>query len=317
MTIDAEMLSYYAKVAAAFPDTAGTADPLAIRQQFAEVAKAFSSPRPDGVRVEALVIPLDGRELRARVYRPDVTAGAGALPLIVYLHGGGWVVGDLETHDLMVARMARDAACAIVSVDYRMAPEAPFPAPAHDARDALIWLAEHRARMGFATDRLGVAGDSAGGHLAAYAARAANDRVAGLVSAQLLLYPVARHAFNSPSHLANANGPGLTLDEMRWYWAAFLADTAPAADDVRAFPLAQPYDRPPARTLIVAAAYDVLYDDAIEFAKFIEANGGRAELIDATDMTHGFGRVQAHSRAAAAWMKAASERFGAWLREPK
>jgi acetyl esterase len=201
----------------------------------------------------------------------------------------------------------------VVSVDSRMAPEFPFPTPVDDAIDALWWLAEHRSRLGFATNRLGVAGDSAGAHLAAVAARAANDRVAGLVTAQLLLYPVARCRFEGGSYTANAEGPGLTVEEMRWYWAQFLTAQPPADDDVRAFPLAESYDRTPARALIVAAAYDPLYDDAHEFARFFEANGGRAEVIDAHDMTHGFGRVQAHSKSAEAWMKKTAKRFGEML----
>jgi acetyl esterase len=308
MTVDIDLLAYYVKVAKAFPALPADADPLAIRRQFQNVAREFAAPRPAGVDVEDMVLPLDGRALRTRVYRP--VEARKPLPLVVYLHGGGWVVGDLDTHDLMVARLAVDSHCAVVSVDYRMAPEHPFPAPVDDALDALLWLAEHRSRLGFATNRLGVAGDSAGGHLAAVAARAANDRVAGLVTAQLLIYPVARCRFEGGSFTANAEGPGLSTEEMKFYWAQFLTAEPPADDDVRAFPLAQSYDRTPARALIVAAAYDPLYDDAHEFARFLEANGGRTEVIDAHDMTHGFGRIQAHSKAAAAWMKKTSERFG-------
>ncbi len=313
MTIDADLLAYYAKVAETFPELPADTDvePLAVRRQFANVARAFATPRPAGVDVQEMVLPLSGRELRARVYRP--AQASKPLPLVMYLHGGGWVVGDLDTHDLMIARFAANSHCAVVSVDYRMAPEFPFPAPVDDAIDALWWLAEHRSRLGFATNRLGVAGDSAGAHLAAVAARAANDRVAGLVTAQLLLYPVARCRFEGGSYTANAEGPGLTVEEMRWYWAQFLTAQPPADDDVRAFPLAESYDRTPARALIVAAAYDPLYDDAHEFARFFEANGGRAEVIDAHDMTHGFGRVQAHSKAAEAWMKKTANRFGEML----
>jgi acetyl esterase len=100
---------------------------------------------------------------------------------------------------------------------------------------------------------------------------------------------------------------------MQWYWQQFLSGERPAAEDVRAFPLAQPYERTPAPALIVAAAYDTLYDDAHEFARFLEANGARVELIDAHDMTHGFGRIQAHSEVATAWMKIVAQRFGAML----
>ncbi len=313
MSIDAEILAYYAKVEKAFPPLASNASATEMRAQFSAVAREFTTPRPDGVRVEAIRIPLEGRTLDARVYRPE--SAGNALPLIVYFHGGGWVVGDLDTHDALVARLAADSRCAVASVDYRMAPEAPFPAPVDDALDALLWLAEHRARMGFAIDRLGVAGDSAGAHLTAVASRGANDRVAGLVSAQMLLYPVVRYVLEGGSHTANANGPGLTIEEMRWYWKEFFGAMPPSDHDIRAFPLAEPFHRPPAPALIVAAAYDPLYDDAFEFAKFVESSGGRVEVIDATDMTHGFGRFQAQSKAATAWMKKAGERFGHMLRE--
>jgi acetyl esterase len=138
--------------------------------------------------------------------------------------------------------------------------------------------------------------------------------VAGLVSAQLLLYPAMRRQFESASCIANANGPGLTNDEMKWYWTQFLSGAAPAADDVRAFPLAEPFERPPSPALIVAAAHDPLYDDAFELARFLETKGGRVELIDAIDMTHGFGRIQAYSPAAAAYMKRVAARIGEMLR---
>jgi acetyl esterase len=202
----------------------------------------------------------------------------------------------------------------VASVDYRLAPDHPFPAPCDDALDALIWFAEHRSRLGFATDRLGVGGDSAGAHLAVVAARGANERVAGLVGLQLLLYPVMRRQFESPSCIANANGPGLTNDEMKWYWTQFLSGVTPGDHDVRAFPLAEPFERTPARALIVAAAYDPLYDDAFELKRFLETNGGPVEVIDARDMTHGFGRLHTQSDAALGWLQKIGERAGALLR---
>ncbi|WP_087658084.1 alpha/beta hydrolase [Caballeronia terrestris] len=311
MTIDSDLLAYYRASAEAFPPLPADADARAVGQRFQDVARTFGRPRGADIAVSELTVPLQGRELNARVYRP--VAATDPLPLLVYFHGGGWVVGDLDTHDALAERLAIDANCAVASVDYRLAPEHPFPAPCDDALDALIWFAEHRSRLGFATDRLAVGGDSAGAHLAVVAARGANERVAGLVGAQLLLYPAIRRQFESASCLANANGPGLTNEEMKWYWQQFLSGAAPASDDVRAFPLAEPFERTPAPALIVAAAHDPLYDDAFELGRFLESNGGRVELIDAHDMTHGFGRIQQHSPAAAAWMKGAAERVGAML----
>ncbi|MDR5737138.1 alpha/beta hydrolase [Caballeronia sp. LZ016] len=312
MTIDAALLRYYREVAETFPPLAPDADAPAVRQRFKAVAQAYARERGDAVTVEDIDIVLQERTLNARIYKPRGTAGP--LPLLVYFHGGGWVVGDIDTHDALVARLALDAQCAVASVDYRLAPEHPFPAPCDDALDTLIWFAEHRSRLGFATDRLGVGGDSAGAHLAVVAARGANERVAGLVGLQLLLYPVMRRQFESASCIANANGPGLTNDEMKWYWTQFLSGVNPGDHDVRAFPLAEPFERTPARALIVAAAYDPLYDDAFELKRFLETNGGRVELIDATDMTHGFARLHTQSEAAQGWLRKIGERAGELLR---
>lgn len=312
MTIDESLLRYYRNVAEAFPLLARNADAQAVRQRFSDVARAYAPERDDAIAVDSIDVPLDGRTLAARIYRPK--AAAGPLPLMVYFHGGGWVVGDLDTHDALIARLARESQCAIASVDYRLAPEHPFPAPCDDALDALMWFAEHRSRLGFATDRIAVGGDSAGAHLSVVAARGANERVAGLVGLQLLLYPVMRRQFESPSCIANANGPGLTNEEMDWYWAQFLDAAKPDAHDTRAFPLAEPYERAPAPALIVAAAFDPLYDDAYELKRFLEANGGRAELIDAHDMTHGFGRMHPQSEAAAGWLHKIAARAGELMR---
>ncbi|SAK39331.1 esterase/lipase [Caballeronia catudaia] len=312
MTIDAGLLRYHRAIAEGYPPMSPNADARTVRARFGDIAKAYSQARSDAVAAENVEIPLEGRTLAARVYKPK--AAPGPLPLIVYFHGGGWVVGDLDTHDGLVERLAQDSQCAVASVDYRLAPEHPFPAPCDDAIDALIWFAEHRSRLGFATDRLAVGGDSAGAHLAVVAAREANQRVAGLVSAQLLLYPVMRRQFDSPSCIANANGPGLTSDELKWYWAQFLSGETPRDHDVRAFPLSEPFERTPAPAIIVAAAYDPLYDDAFELERFLGANGGRVEMIDARDMAHGFARVHSQSDAALGWLRRIGERTGELVR---
>lgn len=127
MTIDAALLRYYRGIAAAYPPALPDAGARAVRERFSEMAKAYALPRGDAIAAEDIEIPLAGRTLVARLYRSK--AARGPLPLIVYFYGGGWVVGDLETHDGLIERLALDSQCAVASVDYRLAPEHPFPAP--------------------------------------------------------------------------------------------------------------------------------------------------------------------------------------------
>ncbi len=311
--IDRALIDYYAAASRAFAPVPRTAGAAAVRARFERVAAAFSVPLSAGVRRERIRIPLERRTLSANLYRS--AAGARNLPLLVYFHGGGWVVGDASTHEAIASNLALDARCGVASVEYRLAPEHPFPAPVDDAVDALGWLARHASRLGFAARRIGVGGDSAGAHLAMGAARMAAERDRLAVRAQLLLYPVARALAFGGSARMHAHSPGLSADEMRWYWAQFLSAHAPACDDVRAFPLARAPLHRPCRTIIVAARVDPLYDDAWAIARFIGNARGRVELIDAVDMTHGFARLQAHSKSAREWMRHAGRRLGEALRE--
>ena len=322
MSIDADLLKYYADMAREFPAAPGggqSNDPPARRARFRTLAAWMSRPRPAGIEVNDVDVPLEGRTLRARIYRNAAAPrnsisgkrGAGE-PLIVYFHGGGWVVGDLDSHDAVAAHLALDSGCAVASIDYRLAPEHPFPAPCDDAFDALFWFAEHRARLGFATNTLAVAGDSAGAHLASGAAHTANVRVAALVKAQLLIYPVVSPDTRTSSYLRHTTGPGLTRDEMAWYWDQFHPD-AIASDDPRVVLTAEPPTRSPAPTIVVVAGSDPLYDEGVAYARFLERHGARVELLDAHDMTHGFARLQPISAAARDWQKQAGRKLGQLL----
>ncbi|MGV2288480.1 alpha/beta hydrolase [Trinickia sp. YCB016] len=311
MTIDSQLLDLYAAIAEHFAPLPLDADANTRRQRMADVGRRFARPRRADVESVDITVPLAGRTLRARMYRP--AGSTGPLPLVVYFHGGGWVVGDLDTHDSIAAGLAADGGLAVASVEYRLAPEHPFPAPVDDAIDALSWFAEQRARLGFALDTLAVAGDSAGAHLATVAARTLNERVAGLVKAQLLLYPVTQFDFDTDSYTRHANGVGLTRDEMRWYWAQFLSGARPREDDPRAFPLTALSERVPAPAVVFGALHDPLYDDAALYARYLEAHGGRVEWIEASDMTHAFGRMQSESAAARAWMRTAAQRLAGLL----
>lgn len=301
MTIDPDLLSYYQTLAQEFP-LPPEADGLARRRRFAEIAARFGRPRPEGLEVEDIAIPLAGRTLAARLYRPRAASGA-RLPLMVYFHGGGWVVGDIETHDGAVAQLALDTGAAICSVAYRLAPEHPYPVPAQDALDAIMWLAEHRVRLGFAPDTLAVGGDSAGAHLAAGAARVANTQVPGLVRAQCLIYPVVSPRMNTASYRDLVAEPGLTPADMAYYWGEFLAGKTIAADDTCVDLMATPPVRLPADAVVIVAGHDPLHDEGRDYARFLALHGAEVKLIEAHDMTHGFVRLQQQSPAARAWME--------------
>ncbi|ALS59580.1 alpha/beta hydrolase [Pandoraea norimbergensis] len=309
MTIDADLLAYYDLMARKYPALPGSASPQEIRARFATVANEALRPLPAALRSETFEIPLPGRSLRARLYRPV----GREVPLVVFFHGGGWVVGDVDTHGTMAAFLAQDGDVAVLSVDYRLAPEHAFPAPVDDAREALAWAAEQRVRLGVSPDRLAVAGDSAGGHLAAQAAAWFNDQHPGVVGAQLLIYPVVQYRFDTPSYERLADGVGLTRDEMRWYWKQFLNGTEPKESDVRVNLTAEAPKHPLPNTLVIAAEYDPLHDEAVEYAHFVAQSGGRAEVIEAAGLTHSFARLQPYVPQARLVMHDAAQRLRDWL----
>src|SRR5437588_7459536 len=142
---------------------------------------------------------------------------------LVYFHGGEWVVGSIDTHDGITRAIARRAGIVVVSVDYRLAPEHPFPAPLEDAWTATQWVSNHAADLGLDADRIGVGGDSAGGNLAAVVARRARDHAVP-IALQLLLYPVINNAFDTPSYSFFSEGYALTRDGMQWFWKQYIGD---------------------------------------------------------------------------------------------
>jgi acetyl esterase len=268
-------------------------------------------PDPEGIEHADLTLPLQGRTLSARLFRP---ADVPSPRLIVYFHGGGWVVGSPQTHHTVAALLAADTGYAVASVDYRLAPEFPFPAPCDDALDAVAWFAGQRKRLGLDPDFLAVAGDSAGGHLAAQAASTADVRgSAGLVNAQFLIYPVTAPVLTTESYRAFADGPGLTRDEMAWFWARFVgADTlakGASIDDARIHLMAGTPVRPPPASVVIVAAHDVLRDDGLAYADYLVRHGAAVITIEASGMTHGFARLQPEAPRAREWMRRAAQAF--------
>jgi acetyl esterase len=225
-----------------------------------------------------------------RLYRP-VTAGV--LPVLVYYHGGGWTIGDLDTHDVLCRQLALGARCAVVSVDYRMGPEHRFPAAVDDCIAAVRWVREEATALGIDPARIAVGGDSAGGNLAAVVAIAVRDAGDPPLAFQLLIYPATDMRRVAPSHTTNAQGYLLTADSIRYYHDHYIDD--PKHDlDWRASPLlAADLSRlPPAFVLV--AGYDPLRDEGIHYAQRLTESGVRTSLVSYERQIHGFvpmGRV--------------------------
>lgn len=314
MAVDPQILQFHQRIAERFGALPPSQDAVARRAGFEAVAALSDRPDPDTVEVSDLSLPLPGRTLDAIVFRPKQVSTPR---MLVWFHGGGWVVGaPRTTHRMLAALLAQDTGCAVVSVDYRLAPEHPFPTPADDARDALAYLADQRSDLGFDQDFLAVGGDSAGGHLAAQATQSVRP---GLVTAQLLVYPVTTPAFGSESYNAFAQGPGLTRDEMRWYWEKFIGAEAlakPLAEqNPRIYLMAQPPKYTPPDTVVIVAAHDVLRDDGLRYADYLVEHGAQVVTIEASGMTHGFARIQFEAERAREWMRRAAHAFVGMISE--
>lgn len=226
----------------------------------------------------------DGPPIPVRVYWPQT--GSNGLPVVVYFHGGGWVLGGLDSHDPLCRSLANEVGAVVVSVDYRLAPEHRFPAAAEDAYAATAWVHAHATELGAAPSRLAVAGDSSGGNLAAVVALMARDRGGPPLRFQLLVYPVVDYARNTPSYRANAEGYFLTATHMRWYWDQYLgtADGAgPYASPLRAHDLR---GLPPA--YVVTAEFDPLRDEGEAYAQRLREAGVPVSVRRYDGMFHGF-----------------------------
>jgi acetyl esterase len=246
-----------------------------------------SRPRaagPDVARVEDRLIPGPGVDIPVRIYTPT---GAGPFPILVWFHGGGWVVGDLETADPTARHLSVGAKCLVISVDYRLAPETKFPGAADDSYAATVWAAQHATRLNGDASKIAVGGDSAGSNLAAAVALMARDRGGLSLAFQLLVYPVTARDFDRSSYRQNAEGYGLTLDAMRWYWDHYLQHPEDASNPYAAPLVAENLKGlPPA--LVITAECDPLRDEGEAFAKRLQAAGVPTTYSLYDGMIHGF-----------------------------
>ena len=246
---------------------------------------------------------------KARIYRPE---GTGPFPTVAFFHGGGWVIGDLDTHDNMCRDICRGAQAVVVAVDYRLAPEHPFPAGIEDAVAAAKWVVAHARELG-GNDTVGVAGDSAGGNFSAVVAQQLRD--AGIpLAAQFLIYPAVDHATATyPSITQNAKGYFLETETMVWFYQHYVGGFDNAMD-VRLAPLqnANLAGLPPA--VVVTAEFDPLRDGGEAYANALRSAGGQADYIAGPGMIHGFFDMGRWSPGAQAIMQQSIGRFGALLR---
>jgi acetyl esterase len=261
-----------------------TLSPKEARQLFKETRPA-STPTPPAIAgVRELSADGPHGPIPMRLYRP---AGVSRPPVLVYFHGGGWVIGDLDTHDVLCRQLAAEGGVAVVSVDYRMAPEHRFPVAVDDAWAATTWVVAHAAELEVDGARLAVGGDSAGGNLAAVVALLARDAGGPRIGLQILLYPVTDLTTERPSYQELGEGYLLTRDSMRWFRAHYLAREEDAAD-FRASPLrAKSLEHlPPA--LVITAGFDPLRDEGEEYARRLREAGVQVDAVCFGGMIHGF-----------------------------
>jgi len=269
--------------------------PMEARRQYREVRATLRPPAPHLAEIRDLKADGKGGPIPLRLYRP----AEGVLPAFVFFHGGGWVVGDLDTHDVVCRQIARDAGAVVIAVDYRLAPENPFPAASDDAWSATTWIAAHADQLGIDAARIAVGGDSAGGGLATVVALMARDSRKLRLALQVLVYPVVDLRAESVSYSKYAEGYLLTRAAMQWYIAQY-APTPQAVNDWHASPLLAPWVHGVAPALILTAELDPLIDEGEAYARRLRGARVPVDYQVVPGMVHGFltmgGKVDAANR---------------------
>ena len=255
--------------------------PAHVARRIYRDTRAALAPRAPEVQ-EVRLLVLDGR-VAARLYRP----AEGVLPALVYFHGGGWTIGDVDTHDVLCRQLALGARCAVFSVDYRLAPEHPFPAAVEDCLFAVQHISRNHSALKIDPARIAVGGDSAGGNLATVVALHARDAGGPGLAFQLLIYPATDQRCEFPSHRKNGQGYLLTSEGIEFFSRCYLPDRR-TLTDWRASPLLAPSlaGLPPA--LVLTAGYDPLLDEGRAYAERLQREGVAVQYREHADMVHGF-----------------------------
>ena len=258
--------------------------PLAdARETYRNLSVSETTPEAVGSVTERSVPGPEG-DVPTRIYTPN---GDGPHPALVFFHGGGWMLGGLETHDALCRALTNATGCVVVAIDYRLAPEHPFPAGLEDCYTATRWVASNAEAIGAAPDTLTVAGDSAGATLAAGVGLLARDRNGPDIDYQVLAYPVTNYGFETASYAENAQGYFLTREDMKRFWDGYLRceleGSHPYASPLRARTLAA---LPPA--FVLTCGFDPLRDDGRELVARLSGAGVATTHVEYDDMIHGF-----------------------------
>jgi len=287
MTLDPQVKTLLGGMAAAGGTPMSEMSAAEARAMYLELKDPLDVPIG---KVEDKSAPGPGGDVPLRLYTP-VASGGGALPALVFFHGGGWVIGDLDTHDVLCRTLANESGCKVVAVDYRLAPEHTCPAAVDDCYAAVEWVEKNGSSLGIDVNGIGVAGDSAGGNLAAVVCQLAKARKGPSIHHQLLIYPVTDTKTDTASY--NSFGEGFFLEKATMEW---FIDHYAGSDFDRADPLIAPLRAgdlsglPPA--YVITAGHDVLKAEGAAYAEALEAAGVDVTYIDYPGMIHGFFNLQ-------------------------
>ena len=270
--------------------------PVKARQQMRDMRAALKQPVPEVAEVRDIAVPSKAGAIPVRLYR-GTTASGTTQPLLVFFHGGGWVFGDIETHDNLCRALANSGACTVISVDYRLAPEHKFPAAVDDCFAVVTWAHANAAALGVDATRIAVGGDSAGGNLAAVVAMRAQQAGSPRISMQILFYPVTDLAMDTASYAQQGKDYNLTATAMRWFRDLYLNNEAEFTDwrvsPLKAKDLAK---LPP--TYLAIGGCDPLHDEAVAFAKALDRAGVPVTLREYPGQMHGFASMSGFLRSA-------------------
>jgi acetyl esterase len=287
MSLDPLVRQYLDMVAAAARPPINQLPPALARQGFLETRAPLQGPKLETVTTQDRTIPGPGGALPIRVYRARTASAKELLPALVYFHGGGWVLGNIESHDQTCRYLAQDSGVAVVSVDYRLAPEHPFPAAFEDAVAALRWVADNGEQIGVDQHLLAVGGDSAGGNLAAAVAIWARDRHTPPLRLQLLVYPALDCSTSTDSYARFADGYLLTRESMAWFFDQYVPKV-PERTNWRAAPLRAASLAGVTSALVVTAGHDPLRDEGRAYARRLQSEGVPVDFVEFGGMIHGF-----------------------------